>query len=369
MREEPLAVGRVAVEAAAEVILDSAALEGVEGELEDPLQLCVSPFRDRRREDAQRAVRRKLWRAAETSEGRVEGATQLVEVPIEVEATERLGVLRRVGDSPAGEEIDHRLADAIPLLFDLFALLGPEAIEVLDQRREAGASRHVLGREVGPGVPRLAVGGQPHRVRPTAVPGHQLRHLHVDLVDVGAFFPIDLHADESAVEELGDAGTLEGLPLHHVTPVAGRVADGEEDRSIELASARERLVPPRVPVDRVAGVLAEVGTRLENQAVELVPSVVGESVDLFGGRERLVRHGILSGERIMRAPPVRRYRIVPAVAGRSAAIASSENSGFSRQRTASPGFSEKFASGAQTRTPPAEIAKSGRSPSCDSRHF
>ena len=55
---------------------------------------------------------------------------------------------------------------------------------------------------------------------------------------------------------------LEGLAFHHVTPVAGRVADRQEDRHVAFAGRVSASVPPRVPVDRVVRVLQQVGTGL-----------------------------------------------------------------------------------------------------------
>src|SRR5262245_1363901 len=52
-----------------------------------------------------------------------------------------------------------------------------------------------------------------------------------------------------------------------MAPVARRVADAEEDRHVALAGGGERLRSPRVPVDRVVAVLAEVGRRLVGQPI------------------------------------------------------------------------------------------------------
>src|SRR5207249_3243647 len=60
---------------------------------------------------------------------------------------------------------------------------------------------------------------------------------------------------------------LEALPLHHVAPVARRIADREEDRLALLAGPRERLLAPRKPVHRVVRVLEEVGAGGVDEAV------------------------------------------------------------------------------------------------------
>ena len=88
---------------------------------------------------------------------------------------------------------------------------------------------------------RKTVSGQP----PLA--GHRLHGLHVDRVDVRALLAVDLDADEVLVHERRGLGVLEGLALHHVAPVAGGVADREQDRAGPARGrARSASVAPRV---------------------------------------------------------------------------------------------------------------------------
>src|SRR5690606_24440149 len=53
---------------------------------------------------------------------------------------------------------------------------------------------------------------------------------------------------------------LERLVRHYVAPMAGRVANAEQDGPVLGASALERFVAPRIPIDGIVGVLAQVGT-------------------------------------------------------------------------------------------------------------
>src|SRR5262249_54405640 len=86
-------------------------------------------------------------------------------------------------------------------------------------------------------------------------------------IDVWPLFAVHLYRDEVVVQNLCGRRVLEALVLHDVAPVARRVADAEEDRLILRLGRRERLVPPRVPVHRIAGMLAEVEARLRHKAV------------------------------------------------------------------------------------------------------
>ena len=51
-------------------------------------------------------------------------------------------------------------------------------------------------------------------------------------VEGGVELAIDLDGDEVRVEQRRDVGVGEALPLHHMAPVAGEVADGDEDQPV-----------------------------------------------------------------------------------------------------------------------------------------
>src|SRR5215467_10894925 len=69
------------------------------------------------------------------------------------------------------------------------------------------------------------------------------------------------------VHQAGDFLVLEGLTLHHVAPVAGRVADTEQDGFVFALRLFQRLLAPRVPVYRVVRVLQQVRARLIDEPV------------------------------------------------------------------------------------------------------
>jgi len=122
--------------------------------------------------------------------------------------------------------------------------------------------------------------------RPAATDAHGLGGRHVEVVHVGAFLAVHLDGYEPLVEDRGQAGIGERFALHHVAPVAGRVADREEDGPLLVSRPGERLFPPRMPVHRVVGVLEEVGALLADQAVGPVAGL------RLAGRSRVARgHG------------------------------------------------------------------------------
>ena len=163
------------------------------------------------------------------------------------ERTLRTAVERISGSMPEVAGAQHVLVDGFGelggLLLHVVALLVPGLGHDLADRANAGMPcRSSLGK-VGAAVERAAVGREPHRHRPTAAAGERLHGLHVDRVDVGPLLAVDLHVHEEPVHDLGDGRVLERLVRHHVTPVARRVADREEDRLAVRARVRRLRRP------------------------------------------------------------------------------------------------------------------------------
>ena len=52
-----------------------------------------------------------------------------------------------------------------------------------------------------------------------------------------------------------------------MTPVTGRIPDRQKYRLVLTPGAGERLVTPRIPIDRILGVLQQVGTRLPSETI------------------------------------------------------------------------------------------------------
>ena len=126
---------------------------------------------------------------------------------------------------------------------------------------------------------RRAVRRQEHRQRPAArAPRQQRVRGLVDLVEVRPLLAVDLDVDERVVHHRGDGRILERLVRHHVAPVARRVADRQQDRLVLAPRARERLLAPRIPVDRIVGVLPQVGARGAGETI-------GHDASLRRGRE------------------------------------------------------------------------------------
>ena len=124
---------------------------------------------------------------------------------------------------------------------------------------------------VGAAIEGPSIGQQEDGHGPAALPGDGLHSLHVDIVDIGAFFAVDLDVDEERVHHLGGRGVFKAFMRHDVAPVAGAVTDAEQDGFVLRARHTEGFLAPGVPVDRVIGMLQEVGAAFGFQAVHVAP--------------------------------------------------------------------------------------------------
>ena len=167
------------------------------------------------------------------------------------------------------------------------------AVDLVHREEDAGEAGHgaaVFRGEVGAAVEGFALGGEEDGHGPAALAGDGLYGLHVDAVDIGALFAVNFDVDEAAVHHAGDGGVFEGFALHDMAPVAGGVADAEEDGLVFVAGLLEGFRPPGEPVDGVVGVLEEVGAGFVGESVGHGASIVFVLLctkGSVGGRGRL----------------------------------------------------------------------------------
>ena len=133
--------------------------------------------------------------------------------------------------------------------------------------RKARAAVAGRGREIGAAPERARLAVEEHGQWPAALLAKAVQGAHVDGVDVGALLAVDLDVDEQLVHDRGDGRILEALVRHDVAPVAGGVADREQDGFARSLGLGQRPGAPRPPVDRVVLVLQQIGAGLAGEAV------------------------------------------------------------------------------------------------------
>ena len=87
------------------------------------------------------------------------------------------------------------------------------------------------------------------------------------MVDVGALLPIDLDVHEELVHDGGRCRILEALMRHHMAPMAGGIADREQNGAVAAFRLGEGLRTPFPPVDGVVAMLEQIGAGGSGEAV------------------------------------------------------------------------------------------------------
>ena len=168
----------------------------------------------------------------------------------------------------------HQPRDLGRLRQHLRALIAPRQCQPLQQFGKRDAPHARLGRKVCARKERL----QRHRIqehmqRPPATRaplGDRREHLtrrHPHRIQVRSRLAVHLHAHIVAIHHGGDARVLEAFVLHHMAPVAGAVADADEQRHIALPRLGDGRLAPRPPRHGVARVLTQIGAGLAREAV------------------------------------------------------------------------------------------------------
>ncbi len=107
--------------------------------------------------------------------------------------------------------------------------------------------------------------------RPATAPGDRLDSLHVNIVNVGAFFAVHFDVDEQVVHHGGGGLIFKALVGHHMAPVTSTIANAQQDRFVGGLGGLERVGSPGVPIDRIFFVLEEVRAGFVLQTVHNMP--------------------------------------------------------------------------------------------------
>ncbi len=280
----PGGVGRVAGESTAELVVDPATRHAVEGGRHHRESIGRSPHGLAQAELEGHRLR-ELGSPAEPAPSCVERLSERGHRVLQQLGGQRFSRLReplRAAD---------RLGHPARLLHDLVAPIGPRLRDAFQHLAEGGHAVGGLLRVVRAGEEGAAVWGEERRQGPPPVTVHRLHGVHVDAVDVGPLLAVDLDRYEPFVHEGRRRLILEGLTLHHVTPVAGRVADRQEDRSALGSSTLQRLLAPWVPIHGVAGVLQQIGAGLVRQPIACSLAHGSQCLATSGGASALPMDG------------------------------------------------------------------------------
>src|SRR6266702_7346536 len=125
----------------------------------------------------------------------------------------------------------------------------------------------VVGREISAPVEWASIGSKEDGHGPATLLCKGLHCLHVNVIYIGSFFTIYFNGDKMLIHHVSDVFVLEGFALHDMAPVAGRVANTEQDGFVLLLRLLQRFFAPWVPIYGVVGMLQEVWTCLVDEPV------------------------------------------------------------------------------------------------------
>ena len=186
------------------------------------------------------------------------------------------GLRGRLGGEGTGHGIGHLGQPAVHPgghLVDLVAAVRPRRRYGREHLRERGQIATRRGREVSAGVEGATGRCGEDRHRPSALASHRLQGVHVVGVDVRQFLTVDLHGHEPVVHHRGDRFVLEGFVRHDMAPVAGGVADRDEEGDVTAGRLGEGFLRPHPPVHGIVRVRAQVGAGRVGEFVRHDPSV------------------------------------------------------------------------------------------------
>ena len=256
VRHVPVAVDAVAREAAAEVVVETAARHRVQR----PGRRAACAASSNPRRAVTKSARGNLgappnppfaWARATSSSRSARRAS--------ARSRPSVGGARWSID---GDVAGHRGAHLGRLGERLGASGGPRVGHRREEAGESDLARAVLGRVVGAREERVAVGREEHRHRPAAVPGHRAGSRPCNAASTsGRSSRSTLMATKPALSSSAIAGSSKRLVGHHVAPVARGVAHRQEHREVEFAGALERVLAPGPPLHRVVHVLGQVRRR------------------------------------------------------------------------------------------------------------
>ena len=105
----------------------------------------------------------------------------------------------------------------------------------------------------------FATRGQEQGHRPAAMFAESMQRLHIDVVDIRPFLAIDLDVHEKLVHDRGGLSIFETFMGHDMAPMAGGIADGQQDRLVGGLRFCQRRGAPEAPVDGVVLMLEQIG--------------------------------------------------------------------------------------------------------------
>ena len=87
------------------------------------------------------------------------------------------------------------------------------------------------------------------------------------MVKVRSLLPVYLNIHKMMVHDGSCLRIFKTFPFHDMAPVAGGISDTYQHGLVFLSGFLDSFISPGIPVDRVVGVLEQVGTAFVNEFI------------------------------------------------------------------------------------------------------
>src|SRR5690348_12656335 len=88
-----------------------------------------------------------------------------------------------------------------------------------------GSIMHWPWREISSAIKRFSCWCKKNIQRPSPATGHSLHSIHIDMIEVGSFFSIDLNIDKKLIHCFCGDLIFKALLFHYMAPMTGCVAN------------------------------------------------------------------------------------------------------------------------------------------------
>ena len=95
---------------------------------------------------------------------------------------------------------------------------------------------------------------------PSPAAGHCLHCIHINMIQVGSFFPVYLDIDEMFIHDRGRCLIFKTFPFHYMTPMTGRITNAYQNGFVFFFCFLQCFFAPGIPIHRIMCMLKQVRT-------------------------------------------------------------------------------------------------------------
>src|SRR5215207_8494643 len=131
-------------------------------------------------------------------------------------------------------------------------------VNARNAQKNFSPGRTIVGsyrRRICPAIKRLQIGGQKYIQWPTSAPCHCLNGIHINMVKIWTFFPVNFDVDKVFVHNCSRGLIFKTFLFHYMAPMTSRIPHTHQNRFILGSCFFNGLFSPWIPVHWIVCVL------------------------------------------------------------------------------------------------------------------